>query len=181
MCELPVRKPNRLQEYDYGQNGMYFVTICVKDRAELLGTIEPARPPSGVGATVPGRPPSSARAAPYCELSELGGYVDDAIMYYNARNGGIFFDKYVIMPNHIHTIIVIRSRAGDRGRSPLQCIVRNLKSYVTKKIGFSPWQRSFHDHIIRDEQDYNRISEYIKSNPANWEQDQFYEKPKANA
>ena len=88
-------------------------------------------------------------------------------------------ELYVIMPNHIHMIIVIRQTAGDRGRSPLQEIVRNLKSYVTKTAGFSPWQRSFHDHIIRNDEDYLRIWKYIDENPARWSEDIYYVKPRA--
>jgi REP element-mobilizing transposase RayT len=78
------------------------------------------------------------------------------------------------MPNHIHMIIIIDSEAGDRGRSPLQTIIRNMKAYVSKQIGFSPWQKSFHDHIIRNEEDFNSIAEYIDNNPSNWADDCFY-------
>jgi len=157
--ELPTRKNIRLKGHDYAGVGYYFVTICIKDMPELLGRI--------VGATVPGRPRT--------ELSELGNLVDSAISYYSANHLAVF-DKYVIMPNHIHMIIVIPREAGDRGRSPLQQIVRNLKSYVTRMAGFSPWQRSFHDHIIRDEAEYQRIWKYIDDNPALWTEDMYYTK-----
>jgi REP element-mobilizing transposase RayT len=157
MKELPVRKAIRLKGYDYSGTGYYFVTICIKDRHELLGQI--------VGATVPGRP--------FVELSELGSHVDSAITYYSTNNL-VGIDKYVIMPNHIHMIIVIPKETGDRGRSPLPHIVRNLKSYVTKKAGFSPWQKSFHDHIIRNEADYMRIWQYIDDNPATWAEDTYF-------
>jgi len=156
---LPTRKKIRLNGYDYAGVGYYFVTICIKDRHELLGQI--------VGATGDGRP--------YTELSELGGLVDSAISYYSANNLAVF-DKYVIMPNHIHMIIAIPKKTGDRGRSPLQHIVRNLKSYVSKMAGFSPWQKSFHDHIIRDEDEYHRIWKYIDNNPALWTEDTYYVK-----
>ena len=148
MKELPERKPNRLKDYDYSQNGVYFVTVCTFRREHLFGRIVGAGATEGsadnpVGATVPGRP--------HVELTELGMCVDSTIAYYSTNNI-IMFDKYVIMPNHIHLIIVNQPETGDRGRSPLQNTVRNLKSYVTKKTGFSPWQRSFYDHIIRNEQ-----------------------------
>ena len=158
MEELPKRKPNRLKDYDYRKAGTYFVTVCAKGRNEIFGEI--------VGATVLGRP--------HTKLSDLGAIIETAIKYYHA-NGIAVFDGYVIMPNHAHFIMVIEPKAGDRGRSPLQYLVRNLKSYVTKKAGFSPWQKSFHDHIIRSESDYIRIKEYIANNPANWEQDCFRE------
>ena len=167
MKELPIRKQIRLRNYDYSQSGCYFVTICVKDKHELLGTL--------VGATVPGRP-HCVLDYPQIELTELGYSVNSAITYYNANSIAII-DKYAIMPNHIHMIIVIRPTAGDRGRSPLQEIVRNLKSYVTKAAGFSPWQRSFHDHIIRNDEEYLRIWQYIDENPARWSEDIYYVKP----
>jgi len=155
--DLPVRKSIRLKDYDYSQAGCYFITICVNNGQELLGRI--------VGATVPGRP--------HTELSELGKNVDTAIGYY-ITNKMVAIDKYVIMPNHIHLIIVIQPETGDRGRSPLQYVVRNLKSYVTKTAGFSPWQRSFHDHIIRNEAEYQRIWQYIDENPQRWNEDCYY-------
>jgi len=159
MQNLITRKSNRLNGYDYSNNGSYFVTICSKDRHELFGHIV-------VGATVLGRP--------QVELTELGKLINDAIIYNISSNTDNIIDSYVIMPNHIHMIISMRSETGDRGRSPLQYVVRNIKSYVTKQAGFSPWQKSFHDHIIRSESNYIKISEYIENNPATWETDCFY-------
>jgi REP element-mobilizing transposase RayT len=118
------------------------------------------------------------------ELSELGKITDGAIRHNN--RDGVLIDCYVVMPNHIHIIFVLsspadgrgnadrRGNAGDRGRSPLQIVVRNMKAYITKQIGFSPWQKSFHDHIIRNEDEYVRIAEYIETNPEHWEQDVFF-------
>jgi len=67
----------------------------------------------------------------------------------------------------------------DGGRTEfaptVSSIVRYIKSYVTKQTGFSLWQRSFHDHIIRNEENYRKIAEYIENNPTNWEEDCFYE------
>ena len=157
--ELPQRKHNRLKEYDYSQKGAYFVTICTKDRAELFGTV-------AVGATVPGRL--------VVELNDIGIIVDTTILHNNKNE--VIIDHYVIMPNHIHLIIVISPETGDRGRSPLQTIIRNMKAYITKRIGFSPWQKSFHDHIIRNDDDYQKIAEYIKNNPDTWAEDCFYPK-----
>ena len=92
----------------------------------------------------------------------------------NDDNNDVKIAKYVIMPNHVHMIIVICSEAGDRGRSPLQYVVRNIKSYVTKWAGFPVWQKSFYDHIIRNDDDYCQIAEYIENNPAKWVYDRFY-------
>lgn len=156
MTIRPVRKPNRLAGYDYSRNGAYFVTMCTCGRAESLGTV--------VGATAPGRP--------HVELTALGKCVDETIKI--ASHGDVNIDKYVVMPNHVHLIVVISSGVGNRGRSPLQHVVRNIKSFVTKWAGFPVWQKSFHDHIIRNEQDYLRIAEYIDNNPSQWELDCFH-------
>lgn len=158
--DLPKRKMIRLKGYDYSQNGAYFVTLCAKDRVNLFGQIV-------VGATAPGRPSVS--------LSALGKCIDETIKNVNVTEGNdAKIDVYVVMPNHIHFIVTICSDAGDRGRSPLHIVVRNIKSYVSKWAGFSPWQKSFHDHIIRDEQEYQKIWQYIETNPLVWEEDCFY-------
>jgi REP element-mobilizing transposase RayT len=162
MTERPKRKPNRLSGYDYSQSGAYFVTICTKNRAELFGSVI-------AGSPVPCRPLTAGRN--YVELNEIGNVVETAITHNN--RDGIVIDHYIVMPNHIHMLVII-GETGDRGRSPLHMLIRNMKAYVTKKIGFSPWQKSFHDHIIRNENDYIRIAEYIESNPITWEQDCFH-------
>ena len=160
MQEFPQRKPNRLMDYDYSHNGAYFVTICARDRENLFGTVI-------VGATAPGRP--------FISLNELGRCVDETIINaHNKGNSDIKIDKHIIMPNHVHLIIVICAETGDRGRSPLQFVVRNIKSYVSKWAGFAVWQRSFHDHIIRNEEEYQKIWEYIDTNPFNWEIDKYH-------
>jgi REP element-mobilizing transposase RayT len=95
------------------------------------------------------------------------------------NKNGVTIDRYVIMPDHIHAVVFIavetverdgrkNGGAGDRGRSPLQGVVRNVKSFVTKWAGFSPWQKSFYDHIIRNEIEYVQIIKYIEDNPAKW-------------
>ncbi|MCL2080953.1 MAG: hypothetical protein FWH16_02520 [Oscillospiraceae bacterium] len=159
--ELLARKKMRLQDYDYSSAGYYFITICVKDKYELLGKVV-------VGATVPGRP----QTFPYVELSEIGQVVDIAINHNNRNHVSV--PKYVIMPNHIHMILILGQEAGNRGRSPLQGIVRSMKAYITKQIGYSIWQKSFHDHIIRNEEEYRRIWRYIDENPVKWEEDCYF-------
>ncbi|MEG1993811.1 MAG: transposase [Oscillospiraceae bacterium] len=155
---LPRRKPNRLKNYDYSQNCAYFITICVKERHELLCQI--------VG--------GDAHIDPCVQLSEYGMVADKYI------RGVTGIDKYVIMPNHIHMIICVYGGDGTmRASSPTQSISQLIKSFkilVTKQIGFSLWQRSFHDHIIRSQQEYQKIWEYIDTNPLKWADDCFYEK-----
>ena len=160
MMELPIRKPNRLQGYDYSQNGAYFVTICAKDRHELFGAVV-------VGADII-RP----------QLSDIGMIVENAISKISQIYHTVVIDCYVIMPNHIHIIIVITN--NDDGRmisaptTTLSNIIGYFKQNVSRTIGFSPWQKSFHDHIIRNEKEYQKIAEYIENNPINWKDDCFY-------
>lgn len=162
-----VRKKNRLQGYDYSKNGAYFITICAKDRAELFGKI------IAVGGDV--------HIAPNLKLSQIGEVIRNAIDKLPSIRCDIVVDKYVIMPNHLHSIVIIKrgdvfNARGDVDIAPygVSDFIRTLKIITTKQIGFSPWQRSFHDHIIRNEDDYTRIAEYIENNPAKWAEDCFY-------
>lgn len=149
----PQRKANRLKSYDYSQNGVYFVTICTKERRPYLGKI--------VG--------GDAHIAPHMRLSPYGMIVES----YMRSIPGI--DIYVIMPNHIH--MIIRKDGPMWASAPTTSLsddVRSFKILVTKQSGLSLFQRSFHDHVIRNESDYRRIWEYIQTNPIKWQQDCFY-------
>ena len=157
------RKKIRLTGYDYSKPGYYFVTFCTKDMKHLFGEIiAPAAP---VGATAPGRQ--------YMNLTPLGKCVDETIQV--ANKGNVIIDKYIIMPNHVHAIIILAAGdSGDQGRSPLQNVVRNIKSYVRKQAGYDIWHPRFHDHIIRNKDKYALIWNYIDNNPALWEKDKYY-------
>lgn len=165
------RKQNRLPFYDYSQNGAYFVTICTKDRSYILGEV------------VRG----GVLDAPQMILSEYGAIVDETIKEINNTYTHLQIDKYAIMPNHIHMIVIICT--DDRGTSgtpsltngskshanaKIPMLVSTLKRFTNKKCGISLWHRSFHDHIIRDESDYQRIWQYIDTNPEKWECDCYY-------
>lgn len=150
------RKSNRLKGYDYSQNGAYFVTVCTKNRKNILSRI--------VG--------GDAYIAPEISLSSYGKVAEKYLLGIKGLH------KYVIMPNHIHMIIFICNEEGTmRASSPTQDIPQLIKSFkilVTKELGVSIWQRSFHDHIIRDDADYEMIWEYIDNNPLKWKEDRFY-------
>ena len=156
--ELPKRKPTRLKEYDYNSPGAYFITICTHNRKCLLSEIN-------VG--------EGLCALPQNILTPLGKEIENSIQYINDNYIGATIDKYVIMPNHIH-LIVILDNTGGHGNPPLQNLIGQLKSYTTNKFGRTLWQRSFHDHIIRDKNDYQKIWEYIDTNVLKWEEDCFY-------
>jgi len=168
----PSRKPNRLANYDYSQNGKYFITICTQDRACLFWEN------ACVGANCV-RP----HALP---LSPNGSIVEQQIDRWNQTYPNVWIEQYVIMPNHLHLIICIDH--GIHGRSQIaptetttdtktatvSRMVKQFKGAVTKQIGRSIWQRSFHDHIIRTQADYDRIAAYIQNNPYTWTDDCFY-------
>ena len=156
--ELPKRKSTRLKGYDYSTPGAYFITICTKDRKELLSRII-------VG--------EGLCALPQNIMTPIGQEVEKSIQYINNNYIGVIIDKYVIMPNHIH-LIVILDNSGGCGNPPLQNVIGQLKSCTTNKFGDILWQRSFHDHIIRGEKDYQKIWEYIDTNATRWEEDCFY-------
>lgn len=88
-------------------------------------------------------------------------------------------DKYVIMPNHIHLLITIAQAQLDTEdnhsrKISLHSIIRSFKTMVTKNIGYSVWQDSYYDHIIRDESDYRKVWEYIDCNPDKWQEDELF-------
>ncbi len=156
---LPNRKPNRLKGFDYSSCNTYFLTVCSKNKQPLFCNI--------VGAPI-GRP--------YCKLTEYGKIVDEAINNIEKKYIGVRLDKYVIMPDHIHLLLTIMPPESGRpmGAPTVSNILNQLKGYVTKKIGFSVWQKLFYDHIVRDEEDFNIKWEYIDNNPDSWLEKQIY-------
>ena len=168
--ELPVRKHPRLKGYNYNNNGVYFITFCVAGRHEMLGKI--------VGRGDPD--------APCIQLSEHGIIVQKHIDQIELHYNGVIVDKYVVMPNHIHMIIVVNRdggmehREGGASGSPrptnalIPNIIKALKRLTNKVYGFNMWQTSFHDRIIRDEADYRTICQYIDENPARWAEDEYH-------
>ena len=178
---MNTRKQIRLQNYDYSENGAYFITICTKDRKQTLGQI--------VGDGIPDVPQSNGmyKDNVYVQLSEVGKIVKQSIEYLNAHNDNIDVEKYAIMPNHVHLIIMVDSAQGTSGnRSPtlndintrqneiIPKVISSLKRFTNKQSGFEKWQRSFLDHVIRNEKDYLEHWEYIENNPLKWELDKYY-------
>ena len=145
---FPSRKHPRLKQYDYTTPNYYFVTICTKEKACLFGG--------------PGM------------LNQCGSIAQQGILEIEDHFPGVKVDKYAVMPNHIHMILVLQGETAS-----LPTVIGQFKSYVTKQIRQSEpkcevWQTSYHDHIIRDQKGYENIWLYIESNPANWEKDCFY-------
>ena len=156
--ELPKRKQNRLQNFDYSTNGAYFITICTHNKECILSNI--------VG--------EGLCALPKINLNPIGEEIEKSINYINDYYDNIKIVKHIIMPNHIHLLIEINNQTGGHGDPPLQSIIGQLKSYTTNKYGKQLWQRSYYDHIIRNEEDYLNVWEYINNNPAKWTEDKYY-------
>jgi len=171
---LPQRKSPRLQGYDYSQSGVYFITICTYGRLHLFGDIH-----DGI-----------------MNLNDLGRLVQIELVNLPKRWNGVDVESSVVMPNHIHAMIIFVGTPFLASESQIQTdaqkrvptlgqVVGNFKAGVTRaanQSGSIPddaesgriWQSRYHDHIIRDEQTFNRIQQYIMENPARWEQDRFF-------
>lgn len=163
MDKVYYRKQNRLKYFDYSSEGAYFVTICVKDKKCLFWDNHQQ---SNVGA-------HSVRPISEYDLSHYGEVVKIGIENIMKYHPNVYVDKYVIMPNHIHMIIFLGECDGAAVPS-ISLIVKQFKEYVTKTIGVSIWQKSFHDHIIRTRNSYLQIAKYIDENPEIWTSDCFY-------
>ncbi len=150
--ELPKRKNIRLENYDYSSPGTYFITICVKDRKAILSNIV-------VGASI-ARPKE-------IQLTQYGEIVEIAINNIPKHYPIISVDNYVIMPDHIHLLLRIHSDIDGRPMvaPTIDRVIKQMKGYITKQIGFSIWQKSYNDHIVRGLDDYKNIWEYIENNP----------------
>ena len=165
--QLPKRRLTRLRGYDYSAPGAYFITVCVKNRKEVLGHIV------GCGAC----------DAPQMTLSNCGKILNARIQFMSNKYPHICIDKYVIMPNHFHLLLSITdyaastsgsSQAPNPTNSEISKFVSLLKRYCNQAYRENIWQTSYHDHIIRNEQDYRRIWRYIDTNVIRWERDCFY-------
>ncbi len=158
--EYASRKSNRLKAYDYSSTGIYFITICTSKRNLYFWE-------DNIKIT------SYEQKIP---LSRYGNIVDSAIKNIPIIYPEICVEKYVIMPNHIH--ILLRIYSYDAGRPmvapTISRVVNQTKGFVSKQIGYPIWQKSFYDHIIRNEKDYLEKRKYIENNPINWEKDDFF-------
>ena len=161
---LPKRKHPRLNHYDYSAAGAYFITICTHNRRCLLSRI--------VGR---GLAPAEIQYTPYGEIAQ------EQMLLLEKRYPSLTIDRFVIMPNHIHAILLLKETAGDSQCPTITDIVCAYKSLTTracKKV--QPieklFQTSFYEHVIRGREDYDEIAEYIENNPKQWELDKLYTK-----
>ena len=160
---LPKRKRTRLKGYDYSLPGSYFITICTKDKKHLLSEITVGQ----------GLAPAENR------LTIYGFIAKEQIEALEKSYNNITVDKYVIMPNHIHVILILNYTAGDSQNPTITDIICAYKSLTTRECKkVRPvdklFQTSFYEHVIRGREDYEEISEYIVNNPKQWELDNLY-------
>jgi putative transposase len=168
--EIHNRQSTRLKGYDYSKAGLYFITICIKERNCIFGKI----------------------VDEVMILSDAGEIANEYWLVIPKHFPNAKLHEYVIMPNHIHGIIEL-TYVGVQNFEPLQkknefrkiiplsigSIIRGYKIGVTKwfrtnGIIHGVWQRNFYEHIIRNEGYYNTIAHYILNNPKKWKEDKFY-------
>lgn len=163
------RRSIRLRDYDYASPGAYFITICVQDRSCVLGHIEDSM----------------------CRLSPAGKMVDAKWRAIAERFEMVESGPYLIMPNHMHGLILINaprpdSPPSDAPSSSIGSMIQWFKTGTTydyiagvKNQGWPPfdgrlWQRNYWEHIVRNDAEYERICEYIEANPSKWNEDSLY-------
>lgn len=163
--DFPRRKDIRLKHYDYSQTGYYFVTICTEEKKHLLCDIVES---VGVG----------FHADPKIRLTSIGEAIEESLNKLSEIFNGIQIDEYIIMPNHIHFIVILE---GGNGNPPLQDVVGRMKSFTTNQYNklkgtkyLTLWQRNYYEHVIRNNKELLEIREYIVNNPVKWKLDKYY-------
>jgi REP element-mobilizing transposase RayT len=173
------RRSIRLKEYDYSQAGAYFVTVCTHRKKCLFGEIAKGK----------------------IVLNAFGKIVGEEWIRTKQMRRGVDLDVFIVMPNHIHGIIILTgtpfsaNRRGTMHRAPtpqfeqfgrptansIPTIIRGFKSSVTQRIikilaipGAPVWQRNYYEHVIRNEIDLEETREYIENNPLKWLQDEYH-------
>ncbi|MFI3241399.1 MAG: transposase [Alphaproteobacteria bacterium] len=179
-------KKNRFTKFDYSTIGAYFITICTQDKKCILSTItslvgdDARRRRTALG--VPKKFNSvgdDALGVPKILLTNIGKVVEQEILKTNKIYKNINIENYVIMPNHIHLIIRVLPNLGTpRVSSPtIGDIIGSFKRFSNKSSNINIWQRSFYDRIIRNDDEYKNINQYILTNPYNWQTDKYFISP----
>lgn len=171
----PSRKHPRLKNYDYSANGYYFVTVCSENMSCVFSSIN-----RNTGCKL--APNDRKYTDTVVSLSDVGLIAEQQLFDLESRFGFVKINKYVIMPNHIHAIIILDNQtAGASPRPTLTDIICAYKSLTTRicnksqnRLGRKLFQTSFYEEIIRNEKAYQRIWEYIAENPRKWQNDEYY-------
>lgn len=164
MAQIKSRKLNRLTGFNYSTSRYYYVTICTYNKTEFFGSIINNK----------------------MVLNQYGDIANEAWKDLPNHHKNIQYDEFIVMPNHVHGIIIIKNPMVGAGPAQpskptqptnLSTIIGSYKSRVTKDINrikrnVFKWQRSFYDHIIRNDSTLDKIRNYIINNPAQWENDE---------
>ena len=206
--QLPQRKSTRLKYFDYGTTGAYFITICTENRRKILSKIvgdvfdvsqfardsanDKIKPVGDGVLDVPQLIHNNANGIikpvgdgvldvpQNVELLSCGIIADKFINQIDDFYDDITVDQYVIMPNHIHMILIVSENGSSgtptptRQNSTVSHFVSTFKRFCNKDCGQNIWQRGFYDHVIRNRDDYEKIKKYIYENPMCWYYDELY-------
>lgn len=148
----PTRKKNRLANYDYASSGSYFITICTRNKEKLFGSVMVNCDECRMKLSLIGR--------------IVRSHVQDVPKYYPSLE----LDHFVVMPNHVHLLLTLK----EQGMVSVSRVINQLKGSVTKEVGQTIWQKLYHDRIVRNQEEYLKIWNYIDTNPQKWMQDCFY-------
>ena len=165
------RRSIRLQEYDYSQDGFYYITICTRNRECIFGEILNGE----------------------IELSKIGKIANECWNQIPKHFNNVMLDEMIIMPNHLHGIVIVENNhcRGLINQTPtdwilqrdprlvLGKIIRFYKARTTRlihknEIRYFTWQRNYYEHIIHNEKELYAIREYIINNPLQWHLDKNY-------
>ncbi len=177
----PTRKPVRLRDFDYSTAGAYFLTICTQNKRKMLSQVggdvlDAPKEKRGASSSQ-----SEVRDTPQIKLLPHGQIADQYLRGWNDFYHDIKIDQYVIMPNHVHIMLLVfdygasRTSPPTKQHSAVSQFVSTFKRFCNKEYGGDIWQRHFNDHIIRDRKDYEEHAKYIFENPSRWRFDDLYE------
>ena len=163
MKHIIDRKRNRLRDYDYSNQGAYFITICTANRSKLFW--------KNVKYIDKAISPADKFDAVDIVLSEAGKVVDEEIKNISKIYKCVEIKKYCIMPDHLHLIISLHNTDGEETPS-IPRIIQQFKGTVTKKLETSIWQKSYYDRILRDDEDFQNHWMYVEMNTRKWAWDE---------
>ena len=173
--KLPKRKHPRLKEYDYSSNGYYYVTLCSKDMKCIFGEVK-----KNVGRGL--APAERKYSDTVITLSSYGLIAEKQLFALEQRYDYVKIDKFVIMPNHVHAIIILNGKAAGASPRPtlpdIMCAYKSLTTRECNKLsnikGRRIFQESFYEKVIRGEKGYLEVWQYIDENPRKWQNDEYF-------
>ena len=157
--DLPKRKSIRYKNFDYSQCGSYFITICTRNRENLFWDMKK------VYQTKQTNDLEHIINSEFLPLNNVGKIIEKNLMVWQNTYKNVKIENFVIMPNHIHLIISILGSESGNKNPDVSRMVSQFKVRVTKETGQSIWQKSYFDHIIVNEKEFNNYFDYIENNP----------------